>query len=229
MSARDHQAYRDEVGAYLLGALSELERETFESHLQTCARCHDDVERLRHAVSALPRSVEQFEPPPRLRAALMAEVGESGVERERGPGLFERLLAGPSRLRPTVAWAGAAALLAIGVLGGFGLSRALTGDEVRTITASAGSGTLTLTGEGEKGAILRVSNLPRPRGGDVYQAWVQRGKALMPEPTFEVGPDGRGAVAVPDDLSDADAVLVTRERRGGARAPTSAPVLRVGL
>ena len=51
------------------------------------------------------------------------------------------------------------------------------------------------------------------------RAWLQ----------FEVEPDGEGAVAVPDDLSDAQAVLVTREARGGARAPTERPILSVPL
>jgi hypothetical protein len=233
MSSRDHQAYRDEVGAYLLGALSDLERQAFESHLHGCAECRDDVERLRHTVEVLPRSVEQFEPPPSLRKALLAEVTDVD---ERGPSLMSRLLSGTARLRPTAALAGAAAVLAIGVLAGFGLARAVSGDDVHTISAQAAKGTLaraggalTLTGEGEKGAILRVNGLPQPTGTDVYQAWVQRDGAVTPEPTFEVGEDGRGAVAVPDDLSGADAVLVTREKRGGSAAPTGAPLLRVDL
>ena len=233
MSARDHREYRDDVGAFLLGALTERERRDFESHLSGCAQCRDEVERLRHAAEALPRSVEQLEPPPSLRVALLAAVREA---EERGPSLLQRLLSAPRELRPAAAWAGAAAVLAIGVIAGFGLAKALSGDEVRTLSATAGKGTLppaggtlTLTGQGEKGAILRVNGLPKPKGTDVYQAWVQRRGALTPEPTFEVGRDGRGAVAVPDDLSDADAVLVTRERRGGAPAPTGAPLLRVGL
>ena len=45
---------------------------------------------------------------------------------------------------------------------------------------------------------------------------------IIPQPTFEVGPDGSGAVAVPEDLSDAQAVLVTREARGGATRPQRA-------
>jgi hypothetical protein len=236
MSGRDHQAYRDEVGAFLLGALSDLERQAFESHLHGCAECRDDVELLRHTVDALPRSVEQFEPPPSLRKALLAEVGEVGEVEERGPSLISRLLSAPARLRPTLAWAGAAAVLVIGVLGGFGLARAVSGDDVHTISAQAGKGTLaraggalTLTGKGEMGAILRVNGLPQPAGTDVYQAWVQRDGSVTPEPTFEVGEDGRGAVAVPDDLSGADAVLITREKRGGSSAPTGAPLLRVDL
>ena len=40
---------------------------------------------------------------------------------------------------------------------------------------------------------------------------------------------GGGAVAVPDDLSGAEAILVTREARGGARAPSEPPLIRVPL
>jgi hypothetical protein len=51
----------------------------------------------------------------------------------------------------------------------------------------------------------------------------------VPQPTFEVGDTGGGAVAIPDNLSGAQEVLVTRERRGGARAPTEEPILAVRL
>jgi Anti-sigma-K factor rskA len=71
--------------------------------------------------------------------------------------------------------------------------------------------------------------MPSPGRDRVFQAWVQRDGAVVPQPTFEVGEDGGGAVAVPDDLSDAEAVLVTREPRGGARAPSEPPLIRVPL
>lgn len=228
----DH-AFKDDVAAYLLGALDERERADLEHHMAECAECREELQWLRGAADALPRSVEQYEPPPRLRASLLAEIGGEGEgDRDRGPGLLRRLFSMPRRLTPGMAWAGAAAVLAIGVLGGYGLSQGLSGDEVRTISATAegnAGGVLTVSGDGEDGAILRVTGLPQPTGGDVYQAWVQRGGTITPEPTFEVGEDGRGAVAVPEDLSGADAVMVTREERGGARAPTGAPVLTVGL
>jgi anti-sigma-K factor RskA len=232
VSARDH--HRDDVGAYLLGALTDSERRAFEAHVAGCGECREEVEWLRPAADSLPRSVEPVRPPPALKAALMKEVRRSSPR----PSRLERLRSRPRprlRPRPTMAWAGAAAALVVGVLGGLGLAQALSGDDVRTVTAAAGQGspragaTLTVAGDGEKGAILRVSGLPKPSGGDVYQAWVQRGATMTPEPTFEVTEDGRGAVAVPDDLSDADAVLVTRERRGGSRVPSGAPLLRVGL
>jgi hypothetical protein len=40
---------------------------------------------------------------------------------------------------------------------------------------------------------------------------------------------GSGAAAVPESLDDGDAVMVTREPRGGSEAPTEAPLLRVDV
>ena len=59
--------HHDDVGAYLLGALEPAEQAAFEGHLATCPECRDEVEQLRLAVDALPRSVEPFAPPPSLK------------------------------------------------------------------------------------------------------------------------------------------------------------------
>src|SRR5687768_4041233 len=76
----DHGRYQDDVGAYLLGALNELERHAFERHLAGCSECQQELERLRPAAEALPGSVAQLDPPPGLKKRLMAEVeGDSHV------------------------------------------------------------------------------------------------------------------------------------------------------
>ena len=36
MSAREHERFADDTGAYLLGALEESERSAFERHLAVC-------------------------------------------------------------------------------------------------------------------------------------------------------------------------------------------------
>jgi anti-sigma factor RsiW len=81
MTARDHTSYREEIGAYVLGALTALERQAFEQHLESCAECRAEIEGLRPAADVLPRSVEQVEPPPSLKASLMDVV--EGEARER--------------------------------------------------------------------------------------------------------------------------------------------------
>ena len=232
MSARDHRSYREDVGAYLLGALTDDERRDFEGHLAACAECRDEIERLRPAPDALPRSVEQLEPPSTLKASLM-EVVESEAEPEPTPRRSRRSLGDLfGGLRPVLV----AGVLALGALAGFGVAQLGGGDESRSVVASVdesripdASARLEVQGDGENGAILRVKGMPSPGAGRVYQAWVQKDGTTTPQPTFEVGADGSGAVAVPEDVSDAQAVLVTREPRGGARAPSEMPVLTVDL
>ena len=129
-------------------------------------------------------------------------------------------------LRPALV--GAAVVLAVAI--GFGIGQLGGGDDSRTVVATTSlpdaSGSLKVH---DDDAVLEVRGMPSLEEGQVYQAWVQRDGMVEPEPTFEVGDDGRGTVAVPEDLSDAEAVLVTREPRGGSRAPTEKPILTVTL
>ena len=78
--AHDHERYEHDAGAYLLGALNELEAQAFEHHMESCSTCHAEVERLRVAAEALPRSVEQVEAPASLKRSLMRTVrGEAAA------------------------------------------------------------------------------------------------------------------------------------------------------
>jgi anti-sigma-K factor RskA len=236
VTGREHTEYQDEIGAYLLGALTDLERQAFERHMAGCVECRDELERLKPAADALPRSVEQMEPPPGLKTSLMEVVEREAREHSgaRAPTrrpLGERLRAWLVPVRPVLV----AGALALALLAGYGVGQ--LGDEgSRTVVAQVderripeGSARLQVQGEGEEGAILRVQGMPSLDQDQVYQAWVQRDGTIVPQPTFEVGQDGGGAVAIPDDLSDAQAVMVTREPRGGSRAPGEKPVLTVSL
>jgi len=246
MSVERHDIHQDSVGAYLLGALDEAELQNFEGHLQECPVCRDEVERLRPAAEALPRSVVPVPPPPSLKVSLMAEV-ESDL-RERGEtsarSRFVAALRGRvaslgdalTGARPAVAWAGAACVLLVGIAVGYGATQVTSGDDPRTVMASvdektlpAGSGSLLVPGDESKGAILRVNGMPTLDSDSTYQVWVQRDREVIAESLFSVGANGAGAAAVSEDLEDADAVMVTREPAGGSRAPTEEPILTVPL
>ena len=71
MRAADHSRFQDDVGAYLLGALDDDERARFEAHAAVCHVCQDEIDRLRVAADALPRSVAQHDPSPALKQRLM--------------------------------------------------------------------------------------------------------------------------------------------------------------
>ena len=58
---------------------------------------------------------------------------------------------------------------------------------------------------------------------------MQRDGTLQPSSLFVPRRDRTADAAVPGPLDDADAVLVTREPRGGSRQPTSAPLLQADL
>ena len=45
MSVERHHVQEENIGAYLLGALTEIELRTFERHLAECPVCRDEVER----------------------------------------------------------------------------------------------------------------------------------------------------------------------------------------
>jgi anti-sigma factor RsiW len=229
VSATDHERYQEDVGAYVLGALADGETEAFERHLAQCHVCQDELQRLSTAADALPRSVEQFEPPPSLKAALMEKVyAEAEPEKVPRRSLAERLGLGRG-FRPQLAAGLAVALLVLGVLAGWGVS-SLGGDQgSRSVVASVDStrlgaarATLEVPAEGGQ---LRVTGMPQPPANRVYQVWIERSGKIEPGPLFTVDRNGNGAAAVPGELDPGTRVMVTREQRTGALAPSEAPVV----
>lgn len=233
MTAAEHDRFADDAGAYLLGALEDHERSAFERHVAVCHVCRDEVDRLRVAADALQRSVEQYAAPPSLKTALMREVRADARAAPRRD--WAARLRG-AVLRPRLALAATLLALVAGLAGGMALSGLDSEDGgARSIAAAvddtrlgAGEATLVLP-EGEGPGVLRVEAMPQLRRGQVYEIWLQRGEKIEPGPLFAVDRNGRGAAAIPADLDGVDAVMVTRERRGGARRPTEAPVITAEL
>jgi anti-sigma-K factor RskA len=229
----DHDALRDAAGAWVLGALSEEEAYGFQAHLEVCASCRDEVGRLRVAADALPLAVPHAAPPPELKTRLMAIVeaeaeASAAAPKPRRTPFWER--ARGLMVRPAFAAAAAALLLVVGGVTGFAvrggddaLSRVIpmTADGAKARGAQA---RIVQTGQGVE---VRVSDMPAPPPGRVYQVWLQRdGDAPTPDAVFTVDRDGRGSVAVLGKTSGSDAVLVTDEPLGGSTVPSRQPVLR---
>ena len=230
----DHTRYQDDIGAYLLGALNDLERQAFERHLRGCDECQEEVARLRPAAEALPGSVVQLEAPPGLKKRLMDEVeADAAVASGARPGR------GADRLRGRAGWlrglriprpALVAATLLLGLAIGFGVAQ-LGGDDTRTVTATVANampqagGTLEI---GDDRATLDLHDMPDLGASRVYQVWYQHGDRMVPTRTFQVGTSGTGRVDLPA-VGDAQGVYVTREPRGGAQVPSEDPIVSVPL
>jgi hypothetical protein len=227
MTEQGHESYREGIGAYLLRALPDDEADAFERHLTGCERCAEEVARLQVAADAIPRSVTPLAPPPGLKKSLMRAVtGESPARAPRRRWRFPAL----PRLSPALA----AAVLLIGVLAGVGASLLAGGDESRTVAAQVdrtrlpeASASLVEPAGADKGALLRVQGMPGPGRGRVYQVWLKRDGEIVPGTVFSVRSDGTGAAAIPQGVRGVRQVMVTRERAGGARAPSEKPLLTV--
>jgi anti-sigma-K factor RskA len=109
----DHDALRELVGVYLVGALEESERRAFEEHLASCDECRDEMRHIAPAVAALPLSIPQVDPPARLRERVLA-VGQERVARPT-PAIAPRPETSAVAARGWVGWLAAAAALALAI------------------------------------------------------------------------------------------------------------------
>jgi len=230
-----HDELRDDLAAYALGALEEGEAARLRLHLDTCEDCRRDLRRLESAVELLPRTVEQLEPPPRLRESLMDVVraespGTAPEPRRRAVAGWWRGL-GLSLWRPATAVT-AAAMLIVGVVAGYLIHEPGDSSNSTTLAARAAPPAARATGvlerDGDSG-ILRVEGMPSLASNQVYEVWVRRDGELAPSSLFVPRSNHSADAAVPEQLNGADAVLVTKEPRGGSRQPTSPPLLSVKL
>lgn len=224
--------FYEDIGAYLLGALTPDEAMAFERAMAEDARLRAEVDSLRVAVEALPASPVQMMVPPDLKGRIMAVV-ESEAELQRAaagppePSKPRRRVVAVLRpgwwsLRPGLAVAASVLVLAVGAgIGGIIASQG--GTETRTIAAVHGHGRLIVRTEGH--STLTATGLDAAGAGRVYQVWLQRGSG-EPKPTnalFDVRRDGTASVDVPGSLEGVDKVLVTNEPDGGSEEPTTTP------
>jgi anti-sigma-K factor RskA len=223
-----HEQYRDDLAAYALGVLDGPDGEEVRRHLEQCEPCRAHLRWLRPAVDLLPRTVDQLEPPSRLRERLLATVrAEAGEARQlRGDAPRPRRWRGWQPLLRPATLVVAGALVFAGAAGGY----LLRGEDDSGSKIAFSSPTTSGTLERQDGsAILSMARLPALPRDRVYEVWVERDGRLEPSSLFVPRRDRTAEAAVPGPLDGADAVLVTPEPRGGSRRPTSPPLLRAEL
>ncbi|HEY7268162.1 MAG TPA: anti-sigma factor [Solirubrobacterales bacterium] len=217
---------RDDLVAFALGALDPGGAREVEAHAPSCARCTRQLEALVPAVGVLGESVEQLEPPPKLRERVLAEV-RSDVAR---PAEEPETPRHPSRrgwrglfARPAIAVGLAIVAAAVGgyLLAGNGDNGAPEEPSVPVVAQQGIGGTLAI---GERSSMLDLHGLAQLRGREVYQVWVAQGQSVRPSSNFIPDSHGRAMTAIDGRLSPGAKVMVTREPHPGERAPTT-PVL----
>lgn len=228
----DHERHSDDVAAYALGALNELEATAFERHLMRCDTCARELEGLRSAVGALPAAAPQQRAPAELKQRVMDAIAEEPSAQPAAASRARRRSLGRLRLRrPALALAGGLASVAL-VLGAYGLGASRSDESAEVLAATVDRTQLPdaraeLAARGDLG-VLRTTDLPPAGERRVYVVWLDRGDGPVYASSFNVEPDGTGAAGI-RDLDSVEQVMVTRERSTAVAHPTESPVLTVQL
>ena len=235
-------------GAYALDALTGLELDQFEHHLDRCPPCENEVRGFRETATRLALAVAAS-PPLALRERVLAaasvtrqlppEVRETPrvrVRPARGPGL--------PRLAVAVAAAAVAAAVALGVVQSStrqqlsqaqaenrSVAAVLAAPDARLAvrrTTDGGRATV-VASQSRHALIISTAGLPALSGGKVYELWFVAGQTarragLLPAPV-----DGRTAPLLASGLQPGDAVALTVEPAGGTSHPTTTPIVAVPL
>jgi anti-sigma-K factor RskA len=241
MSEMNNERFEDLKDAYVLGALPEEERLSFEDYLAAHPERQAEVDELGAVAGLLAFSPQEQEPSPELRSRVM-EVVEAEAEprsvRERsvsariGDYLSFRSLA-----------LGAAALLVVGLLAWNVLLQSQVQDLQGQVEEAQAQQSQTIKLQGawaEQGAnaevasidknqiILVAENMPSVPEDKTCQIWVISNDVPKPSGLFQ--PDGNmTATPITNSITKADVIAVTVERAGGSKKPTSAPVLSAKL
>jgi anti-sigma-K factor RskA len=256
MSEMNNERFEDLKDAYVLDALPEEERLSFEDYLATHPERQAEIDELGAVAGLLAFSPQEQEPSPVLRSRIMEVVEAEAEEPHRltrrsvsariGDYLSVRSLA-----------LGAAALLVVGLLSWNVLLQGQVADLQGQVQDAQGqvedlqaqvedaqaqqSQTIKLEGSwAEQGATAEVAsmeeneivlvarNMPSVPDDRTCQIWVIKGDVPKPSGLFQ--PDGNGtATPITNSITNADVIAVTVEPAGGSEQPTSDPVLLAEL
>ncbi len=249
-----HEQFVDDLALYALGALSGEEKVSLEKHLQECASCRRELERLRGDAALLALSTSGPRPPARSKARLMDAIGKQS-----------RPQPVPLRLNwwAILGWATAAVMLVfvIGVtrhnkrlsstiadLSSMVEKERLSGDEARRIAEIMHAPDATpyeilpvsmkakmpagkaIYSRDRSGLVFVASNLQPIPSRKAYELWLLPMKGT-PIPAGMFKPDSHGMAMIMNPPLpagvEAKAFAITIEPEQGSSSPTS-PIIMMG-
>ena len=245
MSVMNNERFEDLRDAYVLGALPEQERRSFEDYLAAHPELQTEIDELGAVAGLLAFSPPEQEPAPELRSRVMEVVEAKAEPRgDRRRSTFARI-GGYLSVRSVAL--GAATLLVIGLLSWNVLLQGQVQDlhgqveEAQDQRQVQQSQTIELEGSWadqgtnaevasihENKIILVAKNMPSVPEDRTCQIWVINDDVPKPSGLFQ--PDGNMTAApITNSIAKADVIAVTVEPAGGSEKPTSDPVLSAEL
>ncbi|GIF58495.1 anti-sigma factor [Asanoa iriomotensis] len=229
-------------GAYVLDALTDIERAAFKRHLASCATCAIEVAELRETAARLADGAWSV-PPPALRDKVFAEVSRT---RQDAPVAAKPIR--PQRNRRLFTVAAAVVLAAAAATGTFAVQERRLDDQrtvaqaeaarvtavlsapdaaLRSATSASGVRLTVVTSQSRNEAVLTMS-ADRPAGADrTYQLWMLDGSTAVNAGVLPVGTTS--ATRLLSGAAAADAFAVTIEPPSGSATPTLPTVGEVSV
>jgi anti-sigma factor RsiW len=222
------------TAGYALDALEPGERRAYEEHLESCARCQEELEAFWETTSSLALAASGPAPPAELRERILASARAEP----------QNVVPFEARRRSRVAPAlGAVAAVAAAVALGIGIWASQLSDDLdetraalerqraaaevladpnaRTVALVAGEGRLVVGAEGQ--GVLVLDRLDPAPAGKTYMAWIVEGDTPVAAGAFP-GRDERDVVGLEGSVDEGDVVAVTVEK-GLVAAPSTEPIV----
>ncbi|MBC7632356.1 anti-sigma factor [Aeromicrobium sp.] len=225
------------MAPYALHALESHERARFETHLDQCVDCQDELSGFVATAARLGES-EAHMPPAALRDRLMSAVATTPQERPVVVSIAEHGMI--RRTLPRLAMAAAFLVGTVGI-GGFvtehnqATEARAANESITSVLAAAdadttsknfnGGGNIRLISSSSKdAAVIVANNLPALNHDKVYQVWMITGSSPKSQGVFTVA----GSMVM-KGVTNADRVAITVEPKGGSTRPTSPPIATLAV
>jgi hypothetical protein len=230
------------TGAYVLDAVTDVERDVFAGHLGGCPTCAQEVLELQ-ATAARLGSALAVTPHETLRTKVFAEIA---VTRQLAPSTVDATVTAPTSRRwvrriaaGVASMAAAAAVLVGGISIGAGhsdvpgMARAgnaiLAAPDASTVTAyGVDGGSVTAVFSRVQGKVLLTAEaLPPLDAAHSYQAWLNGPRG--PQSAGLLHPGGHEPPVVAEIPADTTRITITTEPAAGSPQPTTAGVVGLDL
>ncbi|WP_210608378.1 anti-sigma factor [Priestia flexa] len=204
----------DKLIDFYNGNLTPGERKSFQSHLQTCSSCQEELQELEEVLGDLAFLAAEQTPPPSMKERVLANVfheeGQSSELSHHKEGIKqEKKLRATSRWMPLLA----AALLFSLVGNGYLLLKSdseqeVSGDpkqsqpatSIQTVTLQPanlkeGNAKASIVEDnGKVNVVIQASGLQQLQKDEVYQVWLIKGDKPVPAGAFVADENGNGTV-----------------------------------
>jgi anti-sigma-K factor RskA len=235
-------------GAYVVDALDDDERATFEAHLPRCLDCQAEVASLREA-TALMADDAAMTPPDSLRSSVLAGIKTirplpPEVGRTTSPDATLAKVVPMRRSRFRLATMAAAAAVAASVAVGVAWqpwddnSSSIVPEADQVLAASDaqkvsidfpdGSNASVYRSKSKGKAVILTDGMAPPPEGKVYELWLQN-KAGHLVPAGLMPKKANNTVLLKGDAARATGVGITIEPEGGSKTPSSEPIAMFDL